>query len=446
MGVIEGTYITLTNYTKKKIEDLERGEKLLSCKIEDLKPMSHSNIAMSWTKKDPTILKEESSVKFTSTNSVAIYRIINNKLKISLDHVIFTKDGETDECSWNNVKSLRRGDLIFNESYEFEEITSLKKIKEGVSMVVLSLSGYPYYFANGYLIHNLNFVCENCNYCFWHQRTILPYGRHVWNSPDYCNGGHWADMAGYVSGSVYHGPGNINYGQTWKTQAYAYGDWTIVTGTVGFGGDQLIYDDFTPTIKAGVLYPWNAWASKLQYDVNNNFVYHYLYKVKNGWWLTSTEPNTTALAENIVDTYIRTRQTDTTGGTPGSTDMGGLKPNGSGGWTDVAYGQAGINFAPVCAGTFKIYTFHPHVAPTIKWTTAPQPSATDWNEWTASGGGPSFAETTDVRFKMYMRLNPSNTVAGFPAKNYKFRITVDHNNTNNQYNPKSGYIDLNQYV
>ena len=115
MGVIEGTYITLTNYTKKKVEDLEKGEKLLSCKIEGLEPMSHSNIAMSWTKKDPTILKEESSVKYTSTNSVAIYRIINNKLKISLDHVIFTKDGETDECSWNNVKSLRRGDLIFND-------------------------------------------------------------------------------------------------------------------------------------------------------------------------------------------------------------------------------------------------------------------------------------------------------------------------------------------
>ena len=34
MGVIEGTYITLTNYTKKKIEELERGEKLLSWKIE----------------------------------------------------------------------------------------------------------------------------------------------------------------------------------------------------------------------------------------------------------------------------------------------------------------------------------------------------------------------------------------------------------------------------
>ena len=182
MGVIEGTYITLTNYKKKKIEELERGEKLLSCKIEGLEPLSHSNTAMSWTKKDPTILKGESPVKYTSTNPVAIYRIINDKLAISLDHVIFTKDGETDECSWNNAKSLRRGDFIFNESYEFEEITALKKIKKDVSTIVLSLSGYPYYFANGYLIHNINQICESCSICYWyHNWQVQPMSAFLYN-------------------------------------------------------------------------------------------------------------------------------------------------------------------------------------------------------------------------------------------------------------------------
>ena len=282
MGVIEGTYITLTNYTKKKIEDLERGEKLLSCKIEGLEPMSHSNIAMSWTKKDPTILKEESSVKYTSTNSVAIYRIINNKLKISLDHVIFTKDGETDECSWNNVKSLRRGDLIFNESYEFEEITSLKKIKEGVSMVVLSLSGYPYYFANGYLIHNHS-LCESCKLCsYWHH-IITPYGPHTWNSSAACVGGH-SGAAGYNSGLP-------------MNQKQAYGQ-SGVTG--GWWGDFPVIGNQNSNSASQTL-PWNTYTGTLLYEEHNAGQYHYLYKDIAGWKITQNEQHA---KDNVTRTLV----------------------------------------------------------------------------------------------------------------------------------------------
>ena len=396
MGVIEGTYITLTNYTKKKIEDLERGEKLLSCKIEGLEPMSHSNIAMSWTKKDPTILKEESPIKYTSTNSVAIYRIINNKLKISLDHVIFTKDGETDECSWNNVKSLRRGDLIFNESYEFEEITSLKKIKEGVSMVVLSLSGYPYYFANGYLIHN-SVPCENCDFCHWWQQIFTPFGPHTWNeSIETCHGGHAAGDS--------------------TTQKSAHDTSRTITIATGQDTSNLV--------------EWNMYTGKLYYTIEAGVDMSpaledpdgpdcvYLYKRIDGWILTTDETQarqwafkTKAISSSYYsityagytpsDTYRSAPQAIYTGDANSATQLGFAR-----------YGVAGYNH--------------------------------NWHDWpitttcnTNIGGNPNMQVSSGVTvdtFRMYYKI--------VPGEAYIWRIYKNTESTPAQTEPESGWAHV----
>ena len=133
--------------------------------------------------------------------------------------------------------------------------------------------------------------------------------------------------------------------------------------------------------------------------------------------------------------------------------MGGLKSGYPGAtWMIVDVGNAGINFNPN-VGQFKIKSFSPHYAPTIKWTTASSPGINDWTEWklwgtgsnpyTDNGAGPQFVESTHVRFKMYMELEPSSA-----GKDYLFRITVDHplpdgsGTTNSQYNPRSGWQEL----
>tara|TARA_B100000214_G_scaffold95826_2_gene66513 strand:- start:15096 stop:16280 length:1185 start_codon:yes stop_codon:yes gene_type:complete len=392
MGVIEGTYITLTNYKKKKIEELERGEKLLSCKIEDLKPMSHSNIAMSWTKKDPTILKKNSHVESTSRDPVAIYRIINDKLAISLDHVIFTKDGETDECSWNNVKSLRRGDFIFNEFYEFEEITSLKKIKKDVSTMALSLSGYPYYFANGYLIHNYS-PCEDCNKCFWWQRIFTPFGPHTWDdNTNPCYGGHHNDTTGFF-----------------KTQKYAHDNSRTITiaNEEGFVTSNTI--------------PWNQYTGKLYYSLPSGWTAKlYLYKGWDGWRLTETKSEARMNAIRTKPLSPSYHKITYAGYVAHDTYRSEPKPFYTGDANATTYAEYGS------AGTEN------------DWYAWPITSTTN----TSPGGNPNMMESAGVTvdtFRMYYEITPGEAYIWRIYKEAEYGANAEI------YEPASGWAHVREY-
>ena len=406
MGVIEGTYITLTNYKKKKIEDLERGEKLLSCKIEGLEPLSHSNIAMSWTKKDPKILKKDSHVESTSRDPVAIYRIINDKLKISLDHVIFTKDGETDECSWNNVKSLRRGDFIFNEYYEFEEITSLKKIKKDVSTIALSLSGYPYYFANGYLIYNYS-PCSDCNKCFWWQRIFSPFGPHTWNDgTNPCYGGHHND-------EPESNPPII------RSQQYAHDNSRTINITVHPSAPLSAPFYISNTI------PWNQYTGKLYYNLPSGWgtTKLYLYKKWDGWRLTDSRDEarmhairTKALSPSYHKiTYAGYTPTDTYRSAPRPFYTGDANAKSQA--TYAEYGSAGEN---------------------EDWYAWPITSTTN----TSPGGNPNMMESAGVTvdtFRMYYEI--------IPGEAYIWRIykEAEYGANAEIYEPASGWSHVREY-
>ena len=150
MGVLENTNITLIDRTTKKINSLEYTECLLSCIINNKGKVDNvfksTNELMDEIKNvEYNFVKSKLLNKWTEM--VDIYLIINNKLKISLDHTIYYK-GEGGVCSWNHVKSIRKGDFLLNDKLEYEKVFALKKIKEKSKISCMSISNKTYFAIN----------------------------------------------------------------------------------------------------------------------------------------------------------------------------------------------------------------------------------------------------------------------------------------------------------
>ena len=182
MGVLEDSLITLENGNNKKINDIRHHELILSCRIEGLFSEASNITTLTWSKENPIITKKLTAVTHKWRESVSNYKLINNKLKISQDGLVLFKNDEG-ITSWGYSKSLRKGYFLFNDKYEFEQINSIKRIREDSEMVCLSVSPNQYYFVNGYLIHN-TYICDACETC-----KILPtlwqwYGPHILSSND----------------------------------------------------------------------------------------------------------------------------------------------------------------------------------------------------------------------------------------------------------------------
>ena len=182
MGVLEDSLITLENGNNKKVNDLQQRELVLSCEIEGLFSRASNSTTLTWSKENPIITKKLTVVTHKWRESVSNFRLINNKLKISQDGLVLFKNDEN-ITSWGYSKSLRKGYFLFNDKYEFEQINSIKRIREDSEMVCLSVSPNQYYFVNGYLIHN-TYLCDACDTC-----KILPtlwhwYGPHTHDSTD----------------------------------------------------------------------------------------------------------------------------------------------------------------------------------------------------------------------------------------------------------------------
>ena len=139
MGILEDSLITLENGDKINIEDLKINDKVLSCSIDGLNNKTVNKEAIIWSEVNPKIEKAETEVKQKWKESVNRFMIINNKLKITLDTVILLKNFEG-ETTWGYSKSLRKGYFLFNDKFEYEEIKTIKRVKENVSSICLSVS------------------------------------------------------------------------------------------------------------------------------------------------------------------------------------------------------------------------------------------------------------------------------------------------------------------
>ena len=61
------------------------------------------------------------------------YILVNGKLKLTYDSIVLFKDFEG-ETTWGYSKSLRKGYYLFTDKFEYEEIKSIKRVKEKCSV------------------------------------------------------------------------------------------------------------------------------------------------------------------------------------------------------------------------------------------------------------------------------------------------------------------------
>ena len=180
MGILEDSLITLENGDKIDVKELKLDDNIvLTCQIDGLNPKSVNKEAIGWSQINPIIEKKKAKVSKKWKENIDKYIVVNGILKISLDTVILFKDFEG-ETTWGYSKSLRKGYFLFTDRFEYEEIKSIKRVKENVDANCLSVNSFSYYFANGYLVHNTT-LCGACGVCWLWPAVLQPFGPHSYS-------------------------------------------------------------------------------------------------------------------------------------------------------------------------------------------------------------------------------------------------------------------------
>ena len=160
--VIEGTKITLNNKETLPIEKIKAGQEILSFNLNTLqKSQKNDTLLKLRTDKWDGVFQED-LIKNIWKNEVEEYYSINNKLKITGDHIVLGKRDNT--FYWTTVDKLLIGDYLFTDQNIFEKIDMIILIKEKVKVYNLQVNDVYNYFANSYLIHN-GAPCTACAAC-----------------------------------------------------------------------------------------------------------------------------------------------------------------------------------------------------------------------------------------------------------------------------------------
>ena len=125
------TPITLSNGNKKQIQNIQKGDKVLSYDLENKKPVV-------------------SEVLNTYSHLENEYLIVNGKIKVTPYHNMYI-NGE-----WKQIGDAEVGDKLMDKDGNEIEIISIEKAysQEGVMVYDLEIDKFHYYFAEGVLVHN----------------------------------------------------------------------------------------------------------------------------------------------------------------------------------------------------------------------------------------------------------------------------------------------------
>jgi len=128
---LKGTQILMADGSYKNIEDVKVGESVMSYDTATGKYIG-------------------SSVVKTTQNEIDKYYIVNGNLKITPGHVLMV-NGE-----WQMSNFMKVGDLLLNANGERVTITSLQEVDTQVDVYNLITDEPHDFFAQNYLVHNLN--------------------------------------------------------------------------------------------------------------------------------------------------------------------------------------------------------------------------------------------------------------------------------------------------
>ena len=160
--VVEGTKITLNDKESIPIERIKVGQEILTFDLNTLQKSQKYDILVKMKTNKFGGIFQEDLVKNVWKNNVDEYYLINDKLKITKDHIVMAKRDQT--YYWTKVEKLLLNDYLFTELNIFERIDSIIIVKEKVKVFNLEVNRVFNYFANSYLIHN-GAPCSACAAC-----------------------------------------------------------------------------------------------------------------------------------------------------------------------------------------------------------------------------------------------------------------------------------------
>lgn len=198
MGVIKGSLIYMNQEDTIKIEELKLRDNILSLKKDDgIINYKHSGKSIQLSASDINFEYSNSFLHHKWESDVNRYYVINDKLKITLDHVIFVY--RDNKYIWDYVKSLEVGDKLIKKDFTHEKIIKIDEKEEKVTIYNLNLKGFYNYLCEGYLLHNsapcdqdltfnnggnqasVSLPAGSCAYCGIEDK-FLWFGAHKWVS------------------------------------------------------------------------------------------------------------------------------------------------------------------------------------------------------------------------------------------------------------------------
>ena len=157
---LEGTKITLSDKTQKNIEEIKTNDSLLSYKFKNLDNYNQDlEYLMNWYSKDLQGEISRTQVSQLWENETNQYYIINDKLKITPEHLLFIR--KNGKYEWYPAKNIKKSYYLLTSGNRFEKIESLELVEERTKVYNLKLDGIMNYYADNYLVH-CSSKCDEC--------------------------------------------------------------------------------------------------------------------------------------------------------------------------------------------------------------------------------------------------------------------------------------------
>lgn len=147
--IVYGTKILMATGQLKNVEDVVAGDLVRAYNIEGL------NTDDNWYGWGTLLFNGEPTVAEVRSNELSTYTryyLFNDTLKITNEHpMLIKRDGKV---SWEASRDVNVGDQIFNSSYEWISVESIKEINEDIQVASPDVEEVDNYFAEGILLHN----------------------------------------------------------------------------------------------------------------------------------------------------------------------------------------------------------------------------------------------------------------------------------------------------
>ena len=155
---LKGTKITLPDYSQKNIEDLTLADDVLTYNIDGISNIKDKNVLKNVQLDSMNGKISQSGIRNIWINPTDSYLIINDKLKVTKNHIIHFK--RDNQHYFRFADHLTIGDELMNDKEVYESVEDIKEIHEKTNVYNFELDKDNTYFAENYLVHH---YCELCS-------------------------------------------------------------------------------------------------------------------------------------------------------------------------------------------------------------------------------------------------------------------------------------------